>query len=115
MNEILTQEEYLEMRHECYEKLLASTIEGLTELAEYEIEKRCDEAVGKHETIGAIDEPRANAAVIALAIRTDDMLEDTPPDSTYESAEEYLADIAHRATKYDLIGEVLDERAEANR
>lgn len=115
----LTSDEYLEMREECYRRLLGSNgkcaVEGVTEFAEYEIEKRCDEAVGKHETIGAIDEPRTNAAVVALAVRTDDALEDTPPDTFYESAEEYLAALAHRATKYDLIAEVLDERAEATR
>jgi (p)ppGpp synthase/HD superfamily hydrolase len=111
----LTPDEYLKMRDECCGRLLASTVEGVTELTEYEIEKRCDEAVGKHKTIGEIDEPRANAAVVALAVRTHDALEDLPPDTTYESAGEYLADLAHRATKYDLIAEILDERAEANR
>lgn len=115
MDGTLTQDEYLEMRHECYETLRASTVEGLTELAEYEIEKRCDEAVNKHGTIGAIDEPRANAAVIAVATRTADALEDSAPDDTYGAAGEYLAHLAHRAVKCDLIAEVLDERAEANR
>jgi hypothetical protein len=115
MNGTLTQDEYLEMRYECYEALLASTVEGVTDLAECEIEKRCDEAVNKHETIGAIDELEANAAIIGLAARTADALEDSPPDDTYRTAGEYLAHLAHRAVKYDLIAEVLDERAEANR
>jgi hypothetical protein len=115
MDESLTSDEYLEMRYECYETLLASTVEGVADLADYEIEKRCDEAVNKHETIGAIDEPRANAAIIALAVRTADALEDSPPDDTYGAAGEYLAHLAHRAVKYDLIAEVLDERAEADR
>jgi hypothetical protein len=115
---------YLELLDECFDAVREMTVEGVSEIAEYDVEKRCDEAVGKHEIIGNIDEPRTNAAILAVALRTESMIEDSTPNSAHQSAAkcfaelapaEYLADLAHRAAKYDLITRVLDEQAEAER
>jgi hypothetical protein len=112
---------YPELLDECYETLCEATVEGFDEIAEYAVEKRCDEAVGEHEIIGNVEEPRTNAAIIAVSIRTEDVIEDFTPNSSHQSATklfaelapaEYLADLAHRAAKYDLIARVLDEQAE---
>ena len=108
---------YLELLDECYETLREATIEGVGEIAEYAVEKRCDEAVGEHEVIGNIEEPRTNAAIIAVSTRTEDVIADT---SGHNSAElfaelapaEHLAELAHQVAKYDLIERVLDEQSE---
>ena len=115
MTHTLSLNDYLEYLQECYEKLEATTVEGVSELADYEVEERCDGAVGKHEVIGDSESPRLNASVIAHSIRTEDVLDDHSPDELYESGGEYLADLAHQATKYDLINRVFDERSEAER
>ena len=111
---------YLELLDECYETLRDTTVEGVDEIAEYAVEKRCNEAVGEHEIIGTVEEPRMNAAIIAVSIRTEDVIEDSSgPNSAQFFAElapaEYLADLAHRAAKYDLIERVLNEQAESAR
>ena len=109
---------YLELLDECYETLREATIEGVDEIAEYAVERRCDEAVGEHEVIGNVEEPRTNAAIIAVSARTEDVIADT---SGHNSAAlfaelapaEQLAELAHMAAKYDLIEHVLTEQSEA--
>lgn len=104
---------YLEMLQESYETLRESTMGDA--IPEHEVEKRCDEAIDEHDEIGEIDNPKLNAAIIALAITGDDAIEDTVPDSSYESGSEYLAAVAHTTAKYDMLSWALDERAEAER
>jgi hypothetical protein len=108
---------YLELLDECYETLREATVERVDEIAEYAVEKRCDEAVGEHEIIGNVEEPRTNAAIIAVSIRTENVIADTSghnPAVLFAelTPAEHLADLAHRAAKYDLIARVLDEQAE---
>lgn len=106
---------YLEVLAECYETVRETTVEGIAEIAEYEVEKWCDEVVGQHEMVGDIDSPQINVAVIALSTTREAALEDTDPDASYESGAEYLADLAHTTAKYDLISWVLDRQAETER
>jgi hypothetical protein len=106
---------YLELRAECYEAILDTTLEGVTAIPECEIEKRCDEAVGEHDLIGEIDQPRVNAAILVVALKTNEALEDIGSDPSFESASEFLATLAHTAVKYDLVTQILDEQAEAER
>ena len=106
---------YLEMLQESYETLRESQIGDVTEIPEYAVEKRCAEAVDKHDEIGAIENPQLNAGVVALALTGEDALDDTPPESGHESGAEYLADVAHATAKYDLISWVLDRQVEAER
>lgn len=107
-------ERYLEVVEECYENLRGSTIEGVTEIAEYEVEKRCSEAIVEHESAGEAECPQLNAAIVAGADSSERALSHTTPE-IYESGAEYLATVAHTALKYDLIPRVLDEQAEAER
>ena len=100
MSDIPSLDDYLEMLQECYEIVEDTTIDGVTEISEYEVEPRCDEAVGEHDTIGNIEHPTINAALFAHSIRSDDVLGDHSPDELYESGQEYLADLAHQAAKY---------------
>lgn len=106
---------YLELRAECYDSVLDTTVEGIDEIYEYEIEPRCDEAVGMHTQIGEINQPRVNAAILVVCGRTTDALDDMEPSLFPENAAEFLAELAHTAVKYDLISRVLDEQAEAER
>jgi hypothetical protein len=106
---------YLELRAECYDTVLDTTIEGIDEIHEHKIEPRCDEAVGMHTQIGEINKPRVNAAILVVCQRTTDALEDMKPSLFSENAAEFLAELAHTAVKYDLIARVLDEQAEAER
>lgn len=106
----LDHDRYMERVGECYELLRESTVEGVTEIQEYEIEKRCSEAVGKHETVGESENQRLNAGIVAVASPAEDALDDTTP-AMYESGDEYLADVAHATAKYDLIEWVLDRQA----
>lgn len=115
MSDLLSLNIYLEMLQECYEEILETTVDGVTEIKEYEIEKRCDEAVEKHEVIGSVNRPSTNATIFAHSVRSDDVLDDHSPDELYENGKEYLADLAHQSAKYDLINQVLDEQAEAER
>src|SRR5699024_7928250 len=112
---LLDGDRYLELLDECYETVRGTTIEGVDEIAEYAVEKRCNEAVSKHEVIGNVEEPRTNAAIIAVSTRTEDVIADT---SGHNSAAvfvelapaEHLAELAHMAAKYDLIERVLTEQ-----
>lgn len=115
MSDIPSLNDYLEMLQECYETIEGTTVGGVNEISEHEVEPRCDEAVGKHDTIGNIEHPSVNAALFAHSIRSDDVLGDHSPDELYESGQEYLADLAHQAAKYDLINRVLDDQKEAAR
>lgn len=107
-------ERYLEVVEVCYDNLRESTIEGVTEIAEYEVEKRCSEAIVEHESVGEAECQQLNAAIVAVASTAERALGDTTPE-IYESGAEYLATVAHMAVKYDLISRVLDEQAEAER
>ena len=103
---------YLEMLQESYETLRESQIGDVTKIPEYAVEKRCAEAVDKHDEIGAVENPQLNAGVVTLSVTGEDALDDTSPE-VYESGAEYLADVAHATAKYDLVSWVLDEQAEA--
>jgi hypothetical protein len=110
----LDHDRYMERVGECYELLRESTVEGVTEIREYQIEKRCSEAVNEHETVGESENQQLNAGIVAVASPAEDALDDTTPEM-YESGAEYLADVAHATVKYDLISWVLDRRAEIQR
>ncbi|RJT04703.1 hypothetical protein [Halococcus sp. IIIV-5B] len=105
---------YLEMLHECHETVENATIGSVTQIAEYDLEKECDEAVGKHEEIGDVESPQRNAAIIALTVEGEKALGEIDPDE-FERGDAYLAEVAHTAAKYDVLSRVLDERAEAEK
>ena len=105
---------YRELRDECYENLREAPIEDVTEIAEYEVEKKCSEAIVEHASAGKTECPKLNAAIIANASSSERALNHTIPE-IYESGSEYLATVARTALKYDLIPRVLDEQAEAER
>lgn len=105
---------YLEMLHECHETVENATIGGVTQIAEYDLEKECDEAVGKHAEIGDVESPQRNAAIIALSVEGEKALGEISPDE-FESGDVYLAEVAHTTAKYDVLSRVLDEHAEAEK
>ena len=115
MSEFPSVDDYLEMLQECYETVEGTTVGGIADIYGHEVEPRCDEAVEEHDTIGDPERPSVNAALFAHSIQSDKVLSDHSPDQLYESGQEYLADLAHQAAKYDLINRVLDEQAEAQR
>ena len=105
---------YLEILQECHETIENSTTGGVTEIAEYDLEKQCDEAVGKHAEIGDVESPQRNAAIIALSVEGEKALGEISPDE-FESGDAYLAEVAHTTAKYDVLSRVLDEHAEAEK
>ena len=115
MSDIPSLNDYLEMLQECYEEVEGTTDGGVSEIYEYKVEPRCDEAVGNHDTIGDLERPSVNAALFAHSVQSDKVLSDHSPDELYESGQEYLADLAHQAAKYDLIERVLDDQKEEAR
>lgn len=110
--DVMDENVYLELLHECFESLRDGTHKPLYDISEGDVEPRCDEAVHKHDEIGAEDAPQVNAAIAALSLSTEATMEHLAL-SDYETGDEYLAALAHGAAKRDLIGQVLDERKEA--
>ena len=105
---------YLEILQECHETVENSTVGGVTEIAEHDLEKQCDEAIGKHEEIGDVESPQRNAAIVALTVEGEKALGEISP-GEFESGAEYLAEVAHTTAKYDVLSRVLDEHAEAEK
>lgn len=116
--EQLNKDVYLELLHECFEAVEDSKVGGISELAEWEIEKECGEAVSEVEHIGDPENPSLNAKVIALSIYSEDaikQLDENPMLTSYDDISHVIASVATRTMKQDVLHQVLDERANIKR